>query len=149
MKLLNNLLKNLLKDVKAHEMVTSALLLVYILSNMRMPHKVSELVSSLVGKMVVLLLGLYLFMHLKNALGFLCLVACVELVRRSMEATAPIVGYVRPGDAQDKRKNEKKVFKRTLEEEVVSHMVPLVKAPENLLSNYKPVLNDTHQATHL
>ena len=149
MKLLNNLLKTLLKDVKAHEMVTSALLLVYILSNMKMPHMVSKLVSSLVGKIVVLMLGLYLFMHLKNALGFLCLVSCVELVRRSMEATAPIIGYVRPGDAQDKRKSEKRVFKRTLEEEVVSHMAPLVKAPRNLLSNYKPGLNDTHQATHL
>ena len=77
MKLLNNLLKTLLKDVKAHEMVTSALLLVYILSNMKMPHMVSKLVSSLVGIIVVLMLGLYLFMHLKNALGFLCLVSCV------------------------------------------------------------------------
>lgn len=149
MKLLNNLLKTLLKDVKAHEMVTSALLLVYILSNMKMPHMVSKLVSSLVGKIVVLMLGLYLFMHLKNALGFLCVIACVELVRRSMEATSPIVGYLAPGDAQDKRKAEKRVFKKTLEEEVVSRMTPLVKAPENLLSNYKPVLNDTHQATHL
>jgi len=145
----NNFLKNLLKEVKGHEMVSGSLLLFYVLSNIKLPHIISKLVNTLIGKMSVLLIGLYLFMHLKNALGFLCVIACVELVRRSMEATSPIVGYLAPGDAQDKRKAEKRVFKKTLEEEVVSRMTPLVKAPENLLSNYKPVLNDTHQATHL
>ena len=143
------LLSGLVREIKAHEVFIGCVLILYIITNFKMPVSVTNVLNHVVLKALILIIGVGLLMKMKNVMGLLCLVACYELVKRTSEDSKPLVGYLPLQDKQDSRKARKRVFKKTLEEEIVQKMVPLVKKTNILSKGAKPVLNNTHNASDL
>jgi len=144
-----NVLKKLMKEAKAHEMVLGVLFVVYIVSGVKMPEMIASLVDSMMGQIVIMLLGLSLFLNLHPIAGVLAIVVCYEIIRRSADAKKPVIGYMPPVDKVERKDVRGREFPRTLEEEMVHKMAPLVKHAPGKGSDYKPVMNGAHGASDL
>lgn len=80
--------------------------------------------------------------HLLGVVGF---IAFYELLRKSSKKIS-----FNPKDAVvDFLKEETTPFEMTLEEEMVTKMVPLTKEREEIKSNVQPLLEDLHSASEL
>ena len=151
---LNKLLKNrevkkLLSFEKAHQLVIAVLLVLYLLLDVETPMYLANLVDTTLGNVVVMLLAVTLLLSSNIVVGLLALVAGYELIQRSRSVT---------GNLQLKQiKNAEKIkvemlkdynnYPVTLEEEVVSKMAPLVHDNSTSSDNFKPVLNNLHDAS--
>jgi hypothetical protein len=151
---LNKLLKNrevkkLLSFEKAHQLVIAVLLVLYLLLDVETPKYLANLVDTTLGNVVVMLLAVTLLLSSNIVVGLLALVAGYELIQRSRSVT---------GNLQLKQiKNAEKIkvemlkdynnYPVTLEEEVVSKMAPLVHDNSTSSGNFKPVLNNLHDAS--
>ena len=151
---LNKLLKNrevkkLLSFEKAHQLVIAVLLVLYLLLDVETPKYLANLVDTTLGNVVVMLLAVTLLLSSNIVVGLLALVAGYELIQRSRSVT---------GNLQLKQiKNAEKIkvemlkdynnYPVTLEEEVVSKMAPLVHDKSTSSGNFKPVLNNLHDAS--
>ena len=97
---------------------------------------------------VVVLIALTIFANSHPVLGVLSLVAAYELIKRSSVSTGThaIKNYL----ASEKEKvtdfTKFNDFPVTLEEEVVAKMAPLVQNNDAPKGNFKPVLDDQHDA---
>jgi len=82
-----NYLKLLLKEVKSHELVVGAILIIYILAGVPTPGFLADLVDTTIGTIVVIVLACSLFVSVHPVLGVIGLVAAYELLKRSGSAT--------------------------------------------------------------
>ena len=83
-----NLLKNIIKDIKNHELILGVLLLLYLLSGIETPHAISPYIINVFSYGVMLILSIIVFVGNNPILGILVAISFVELVRRS-NATHP------------------------------------------------------------
>ena len=144
-----NTFKKLMKEAKAHEMVLSILFAVYIVSGVEMSEMIANVVDSMFGQVAIMLLGLSLFLSLHPIAGVLAIVVCYEIIRRSADAKKPVIGYMPPVNKVKRKDVRGRKFPRTLEEEMVHKMAPLVKHAPGKGSDYKPVLDAAHGASDL
>jgi hypothetical protein len=78
-----NLLKNIVKDIKNHELILGVLLLLYLLSGIETPHVLSPYITNIFSYGVMFALAVIVFVGNNPILGILLAVTFVELVRRS------------------------------------------------------------------
>jgi len=141
-----------LKDLKAQtrqHVVLAILLIIYIVIDIKTPKTVTDLVDTMLGKLLVITAG-FMFFNFNIVLGILGIAAAYQLIQRSSVAsgTFAIRNYL-PSEAQKvidfSKYND---FPKTLEEEMVEKMAPPVidtsSSPTNL--DYKPVLDSLHDA---
>ena len=83
-----NLLKNIVKDIKNHELILGVLLLLYLLSGIETPHVLSPYITNIFSYGVMFALAVIVFVGNNPLLGILLAVSFMELVRRS-NATHP------------------------------------------------------------
>lgn len=155
-RLINNLLnkksvKNLLSFEKTHQVVIAVLLVLYLLLDVETPMYLANLVDTTLGNVVVVLLALTLLLSTNIIVGMLAIVVAYELIKKSKSVT---------GNLQLKEiKNAEKIkmdmlddynnYDVTLEEEIVSKMAPLVHNNSTNSSNFKPILNNLHDASSI
>jgi hypothetical protein len=133
----------LFKKDKQYNYFIVALLIIYIIFNVQTPDLLAHYIDTLVGKIAVVLLGLSVFMHADKLVGILTLVAAYELIKRSARTTGKeaMERFVPSETRKCNTLNALNQFPVTLEEQIVSKLVPLVGGISGPAS-YKPVMND-------
>ena len=141
---MTDLFKIMKKDT--HHYVLAALLIIFIVSDVQVPGIIGELVDTILGKIVVVMVALSLFAA-HPVVGAIGLVAAYQLIMRSQGLHAASI-YI-PSEAKKSRTlTAMNQFPPTVEEEVIRKMLP--SAPRNLSPpKFKPVLGKLYDAARV
>ena len=121
------------------QLLTAFILSIFIVFRIRLPPSVVKGMSTLVGKVLAVLLLLYLFYE-NFILGILGMIVIYEMLKQTIKDTgrSPIVSEaVLPVSTQ---------FPITLEETIVNSIVPLVQNDSPPHLNFKYSQEDIHDA---
>ncbi len=138
-------LNSLMKD--KHHLVLTVLLSVFILFDIKIPLVLAELVDNPVGKILVAVLSLCL-LSVNSLAGVVGLIAAYVLIQRAADATGTAAEkeYVPDEKKKSKQLSAMNQFPITVEEEVISKMLPTTNIRDMTLPEFKPVLDDNHEA---
>jgi hypothetical protein len=143
---------SLLKKEHMGELVLVVLFIIYLIMGSKTPEPVAVMVDTLVGKIVIFITIIYLFMHANPILAVLALLVGFDLIRRSSMATG-IDALQRFAPSEEKKSSQFTAFNQfpyTLEQEVVSKMAPIMKSGSSLTqASYKPLLDNLYDASPL
>jgi hypothetical protein len=143
---------SLLKKEHMGELVLVVLFIIYLIMGLKTPEPVAGMVDTLVGKIVIFITIIYLFMHANPILAVLALFVGFDLIRRSSMATG-IDALQRFAPSEEKKSSQFTAFNQfpyTLEQEVVSKMAPIMKSGSSLTqASYKPLLDNLYDASPL
>jgi len=133
-------------------MVLVILMVIYLIMGFKTPDLVANIVDTIVGKVVIALVVIFLFMHANPILAVLFALVAFDLMRRASQATG-IDALQRFMPSEDKKMSQFTAFNQfpyTLEQEVVAKMAPLVRTGSPLThASYKPMLNNVYDASPL
>jgi hypothetical protein len=134
------------------ELVLVVLFIIYLIMGSKTPEPVAVMVDTLVGKIVIFITIIYLFMHANPILAVLALLVGFDLIRRSSMATG-IDALQRFAPSEEKKSSQFTAFNQfpyTLEQEVVAKMAPVMKSGSSLSqASYKPLLDNLYDASPL
>lgn len=143
---------SLLKKEHMGELVLVVLFIIYLIMGLKTPEPVAGMVDTLVGKIVIFIVIIYLFMHANPILAVLALFVGFDLIRRSSMATG-IDALQRFAPSEEKKSSQFTAFNQfpyTLEQEVVAKMAPVMKSGSSLSqASYKPLLDNLYDASPL
>ena len=143
---MDNLFKHMKKD--QHHYVLAALLIIFIVSDVKVPNAVAELVDSTLGKIVVAIVALSLFSS-HPVVGAIGLVAAYQLIMRS-QGMAATQQYIPSEHKKSQALSAMNQFPVTVEEEVIANQIPYVfKRKGGAGSPYKGVQDKLHGAAKL
>jgi hypothetical protein len=126
------------------ENVLLIIFIIYLVLGMRMPSMVAEAIDSLAGKIVLLLMVIYLFVNTNPLLAILSVWVAYDLMRRSTSFSE----YA-PSEA-NKMLNPYNRYPYTLEQEMVKKMAPMVNSVSSFdKPSYKPTMDDLRDAATL
>ena len=143
--------KLLNKDHRS-EFVLMMLMILYLLAGIETPEPIANIIDSLLGRIGIVAIVLYLFMRSNPILAIVAAFVAFDLMRRS----AMVTGYdalQAYAPSEEKKMSQFSAFNQfpyTLEQEVVQKMTPMVQSSMPLSSaNYKPILDNLHNASAL
>ena len=143
---------SLLKKEHMGELVLVVLFIIYLIMGSKTPEPVAGMVDTLVGKIAIFIMVIYLFMHANPILAVLALLVGFDLIRRSSMATG-IDALRRFAPSEEKKSSQFTAFNQfpyTLEQEVVAKMAPVMKSGSSLSqASYKPLLDNLYDASPL
>lgn len=143
---------SLLKKEHMGELVLVVLFIIYLIMGFKTPEAVAGIVDTLVGKIVIFITIIYLFMHANPILAVLALLVGFDLIRRSSMATG-IDALQKFAPSEEKKSSQFTAFNQfpyTLEQEVVAKMAPVMKSGSSLSqASYKPLLDNLYDASPL
>jgi hypothetical protein len=147
---------NLFKKENMGQLILSILFLIYLIMGYNTPLSLAELVDTPVGKIAVVIVALCILSTTNPVLGVLALFVAYELIRRSSVA---LNGNLKNYIPSESKKNDQysafnqNAFPYTLEQEMVKKMTIQNNALTSLFnentSNFKPILDNTHNASAL
>lgn len=142
-----NFLKDLMKLEKTHSLVLELLFVIYIMFDIETPSELANLVDTKIGNVVVVLLGLSMFAAAGPIAGILGLLAAHTLIKRSSLQTGGVLAQSENKAEEIKMSMLQKYndFPKTLEEEVISEMAPIVRS-DGSQGNFKPVVDNLNDA---
>ena len=149
--------KDLMLKSNRHQLILTILFIVFILFDFRLPNNLAKGIDNPFGMVIVIILSLSLFCFTNPILGFTGVVAAYELIRRSgiQTGSQALSQYVtteaqkyRQMDSFNNNINNNKLYS-SLEEQVVSTMVPYINKVQPDNSNVKPVLDKQHDAASI
>ena len=145
---MDKLLKTLKKERAEYTLV--ALMVLFIVFDVPVPKVVSKLIDTLAGRVVVIGLAISLLM-VHPVLGSIALVAAYLLIHRAEKGTGNF--HVRKFVPSEYNKNTHLTafnqFPVTLEEEMVSKMIPYVNKGSSAPASFSPVQDKVHDAAKL
>jgi hypothetical protein len=144
--------KELFKKEHMGEFILIILMIIYLILGLRTPDLIANMVDNIVGKVVIILIVIYLFMHSNPILAVLAALVAFDLIRRSNETTGlgALAAYAPSEQKKMSHFTAFNQFPYTLEQEVVAKMAPIVRSGSSLTpASYKPVLENLHDATPL
>jgi len=142
----------LLKKEHMGEFILVVLMIIYLVMGFKTPDLIANMVDNIVGKVVVILVVIYLFLHANPILAVVAALVAFDLMRRSNDATGlgPLSAYA---PSEKKKMSQFTAFNQfpyTLEQEVVAKMAPIVHSGTSITPpSYKPLLDNLHDATSL
>ena len=140
---------NLLKELtsKKHEAVVMMLMALYVIFPIETPMALAKMIDTEMGKVVVYVAALSMFAH-SLEFGILSLLVAYTLVKRSSVMTGS--NYMKGSEKAEEIKmdilEKYNSFPKTLEEQVVENMAPLVIHDAAPNVDYKPVLSKLNDA---
>jgi hypothetical protein len=149
-------MKNLFKIPKKqmHYYVLALVMILFIVFPIEVPHELASLVDSVLGKMVIVIVVLNLFIA-HPVVGAIGAVAAYELVKRS-HGISKVGGLMREFIPSEHKKtsnlNALNQFPITVEEIVIKSKIPYsFNLSDNDITNpsYKPILGDLHEASRV
>ena len=145
---------SLFKKENAGELVLAILFIIYLIMGYKTPEPVAGILDSLVGKIVMFTLVIYMFMNHNAVLAVLALFVAFDLIRRSSATTGGTMTINQLKQFAPSEKNKMSQFTAfnqfpyTLEQEVVAKMAPIAKSGISInQASYKPLLNNLYDAT--
>ena len=147
-----NQISGLLKKEHMGEHILVVLMVVYLVMGFQTPEPIANIVDTLVGKISIFLVVVYLFLNSSPILAVLALFVAFDLLRRSSAVTG--IDALRKYAPTEERKSSQftafNQFPYTLEQEVVKKMAPIVQSGRTLTKpSYKPMLDNLHDASSL
>ena len=143
---------SLFKKQHIGELILVVLFIIYLIMGLKTPEPIANLIDSLVGKIVIFIIVIYLFNYANPILAVLSLFVAFDLIRRSSASTG-IDALQKYGPSEEKKSSQFTAFNQfpyTLEQEVVAKMAPIAKSGCSISqSSYKPLLNNIHDASPL
>ena len=144
--------KELFKKEHMGEFILIILMIIYLILGLKTPEIIAVMVDNVIGKVVIILIVIYLFMHANPILAVLAALVAFDLMRRSNDATG--LGALSAYAPSEKKKMSQftafNQFPYTLEQEVVAKMAPIVRSGSSLTpASYKPLLDNLHDASPL
>ena len=143
---------SLFKKENMGELILVILLIIYLVLGFKTPEPIASLVDSLVGKIIIFIIVIYLFINSNSILAVLALLVAFDLSRRSSLTTG--LGALQKYAPTEVKKMSQftayNQFPYTLEQEVVKKMAPIVKSGSSLTPpSYKPLLENLYDASPL
>jgi hypothetical protein len=142
---------SLFNKVHRSELILIILFIIYLILGFNTPEPVSGLVDSLVGKIIIFIIVIYLFMHTNPILAVLGLFVAFDLIRRSSFSSSGLGALQQYAPSEVKKSSQFTAFNQfpyTLEQEVVAKMAPISKSGYSInQASYKPLLDNTHEAS--
>ena len=142
----------LLKKEHMGEFILIILMIIYLIMGLKTPELVAILIDNVVGKVVIILVVIYLFMHANPILAVLAALVAFDLMRRS-SATTGISALQQYAPSEQKKMSQFTAFNQfpyTLEQEVVAKMAPIVRSGSSMSpASYKPLLDNLYDAASL
>ncbi len=132
------------------EFILIILMIIYLTLGFRTPEIVANLVDNVMGRVVIILVVIYLFIYSLPMLAVLAALVAFDLMRRSNDTTG--LGALKDyAPTEEKKASHFSAFNQfpyTLEQEVVAKMAPVVRSGNSLTPpSYKPILEDLHDAS--
>lgn len=142
----------LVKKEHTGQLVLAVVFIIYLVMGYKTPESVANLVDTLVGKVVLFLIVISLFMYANPILAVLALFVAFDLLRRSSASTG-LGALAKYAPTEEKKMSQFTAFNQfpyTLEQEVVNKMAPIVRTGSTLVpASYKPLLENLHDASPL
>ena len=128
------------------------LMIIYLVLGLRTPDMIANMVDSIIGKVVIIVAVIFLFIHANPILAVVAALVAFDLMRRSSDSTG--LGALQAyAPSEEKKMSQFTAFNQfpyTLEQEVVAKMAPIVRSGSSLSSaSYKPLLDNLHDASPL
>jgi hypothetical protein len=143
---------SLFKKEHMSELVLIIFFIIYLILGLKTPEPIANLIDTIVGKIVILIIVLYMFMHTNPILAVLSLFVAFDLIRRSSAATG-IDALKKYAPSEEKKMTQFTAYNQfpyTLEQEVVAKMAPVSKSGFSLTqASYKPLLENLYDAAAL
>lgn len=139
-----------MRKARAHELVLGGLFVIYSGFDIQAPEFLNDFANSSVGVIVIIACAISMFMYLNPIVAVLGLVACYELIRRSRGGSLvtpdEMIDYLPKTQPNCRDLNAYNQFSKTLEQEMVAKMAPLV-GPSVGDVSYRPEMEDDHGAS--
>ena len=143
---------SLFKKQHIGESILILLFIIYLIMGYKTPEPLANMVDTLVGKIVIFIIVIYLFMNANPILAILALFVAFDLIRRS-SATTGIDALKKYAPSEEKKSSQFTAFNQfpyTLEQEVVKKMAPIMQSGSSLTpASYKPLLENLYDASPL
>jgi hypothetical protein len=140
----------LFKKENMSQLSLAILFIIYLIMGYKTPEMVASIVDTLVGKIVIFIMVIVIFMNANPILAVLSLFVAFDLMRRSSAATGidALKMYL---PTEEKKSSQFTAFNQypyTLEQEVVKKMAPIVQSGSSLTkASYMPTLENLHDAS--
>ena len=145
-----NSFSSLLKKENRSELILTIILIVYLILGLKTPEPLAFLVNNILGKIVIVSIVIYMFLHMNPILAVITLVAAFDLIRRSSSSMYNnlIQTYIPSEESKMNQFTAFNQFPYTLEQEVVKKMAPIVQSGSVLnKASYHPLLDNLHDAS--
>ena len=143
---------SLFKKEHMGELTLAILFIIYLIMGYKTPEPVATVIDSIVGKIVIILIVIYMFMNTNPIVAILALFVAFDLIRRS-SVTTGIDALKRYVPTEEKKSSQFSAFNQypyTLEQEVVKKMAPIIQSGSSLSKpSYKPLLENLYDASPL
>jgi hypothetical protein len=143
---------SLFKKEHMGELTLAILFIIYLIMGYKTPEPVATAIDTLVGKIVIILIVIYMFIHTHPILAVLALFVAFDLMRRS-SVTTGIDALQKYAPTEEKKSSQFSAFNQfpyTLEQEVVKKMAPIVQSGSSMSKpSYKPLLDNLYDASPL
>ena len=145
---MNKLVNKLTKE--KHHLLLAVLLSIFIVVDVHIPFQLANLIDTIVGKTVVILI-VFALIAFNKLVGVLAIIAGYMLVMRSMNITGnKNVMHLENENSKVKRmQNFNQKHQISVEEEVIDNMLPRVSNESVESHPFKPVQNNLHSAEKL
>ena len=141
---------SLFKKQHMGQLVLVILFIIYLIMGYKTPEPIANMIDSLAGKIVVIIIVIYMFMNTHPVLAVLALFVAFDLIRRS-SLTTGIDALQKYAPSEVKKSSQFSAFNQfpyTLEQEVVKKMAPIVQSGSTLSKpSYKPLLENLYDAS--
>jgi hypothetical protein len=141
---------SLFKKEHIGELVLVILFIIYLIMGFKTPEPIANVIDSIVGKIVIFVIVIYMFIHTHPVLAVLALFVAFDLIRRS-SVTTGIDALQKYAPSEEKKMSQFSAFNQfpyTLEQEVVKQMAPIIRSGSTLSKpSYKPLLDNLYDAS--
>jgi hypothetical protein len=150
-----NSFSKLFKKEHMGELFLFILFIIYLVMGYDVPESLANVVNSMLGKLLIFLIVIYLFLYKNPVLAVVSLLVAFELIRRSryIDNATRIEQILNPGCRDGPEMSQYPFtaynqFPYTLEQEVVKKMAPIVQSGSVLTqASFKPYLENDHDAS--
>lgn len=150
-----NSFSKLFKKEHMGELILFILFVIYLVMGYDVPESLANVVNSMLGKLLIFLIVIYLFLYKNPVLAVVSLLVAFELIRRSryIDNATRIEQILNPGCTDGPEMSQYPFtaynqFPYTLEQEVVKKMAPIVQSGSVLTqASFKPYLENDHDAS--
>ena len=147
-----NSFSSLFKKEHRGELILIIIFIIYLILGYKTPQPIAFLVDSIVGKIVIFIIVIYMFLYTNPILAVIALFVAFDLMRRSsMTVDNNLIQSYIP--SEENKMNQFTAFNQfpyTLEQEVVKKMAPIVQSGSVLKkASFHPMLENLYGASYI
>lgn len=143
---------SLFKKEHRGELILTIILIIYLILGYKTPQPIAFLVDNIVGKIVIIVIVIYMFLYTNPILAVITLFVAFDLMRRSSTSMYNNLfqSYIPSEENKMGQFTAFNQFPYTLEQEVVKKMAPIVQSGSVLTKpSYHPMLDNLYDASPL